>query len=669
MYKLPCNRTSASLVPAMFLFLIVLISSFKLNTEVLGDRDMMKPDHALSDQMELYDIKFYRFDLEVSNANREVSGMAEFHALCLSDQMDTLVMQLSNSMTIDSVLINDLNHLYIHADQLLKVPVNLFANQDFIANIYYHGTPVGGFFKGIHRQYSNEYDRWVTWSFSQPFYAYKWFPCKQIHSDKIDSVHMVLRTDSTLTAVSSGRLHEKTPLDSGMVMFDWRTKYAISYDMIFFAVSEYMLYDFYVQPQGYDDSILITHYVYNQDYLDDYKDRLDSIGLFVDYYSEIYGLYPFADENYGLVVVPGVPCMIENNTLVVMPEELDFGSTHTFIDGNCHELTHQWFGDYVACYTFEDIWLSEGFGMYGGYIGEQKFGNPGEAEKWLNKTRTQAFSPQCGSVHVPENQLLNASRIFNWQLTYCKGSMLVHMIRNELQDDELFFTVLTNYINEFANGTSFLADFKSVLEETTGKDFTSFFDQWYYGEGYPLLDISWEQDNGMLHLYSRESSTCDTTPLFNFTMDYQLVFADGDSIIRLYQSDTLNQYIIPIARPILEIIPDPNKWILAKTYIGHVSIKENPLPFAMEIFPNPCSNSARLLITGHASCLPAGRSRVTNIDLYSISGKKIRRAFEGEKGPGTYEEVLDVHDLPAGVYFIRLQAGREVAVRKLIVTK
>ncbi|MEA3478685.1 MAG: hypothetical protein U9R60_10935 [Bacteroidota bacterium] len=90
----------------------------------------------------------------------------------LKKQMDTLLMQLSNSMTIDSVRINDLNHLYLHADQLLKVPVNLFANQDFIANIYYHGTPVGGFFIGIHRQYSNEYDRWVTWPFSQPFYAY-----------------------------------------------------------------------------------------------------------------------------------------------------------------------------------------------------------------------------------------------------------------------------------------------------------------------------------------------------------------------------------------------------------------------------------------------------------------------------------------------------------------
>ena len=176
-----------------------------------------------------------------------------------------------------------------------------------------------------------------------------------MHEDKIDSVYMNLITDSTLTAVSSGKLNAKTQLGDGNVSFEWRTKYAISYDMIFFAVSDYILYDYYVQAEGNSDSIHITHYVYNQDYLDDYKDRLDSIGLFVNYFSDIYGIYPFADECFGLVVVPGVPSMVENNTLVTMFDELDFGLTHTFIDGNCHEATHQWFGDYVACHTFTDI--------------------------------------------------------------------------------------------------------------------------------------------------------------------------------------------------------------------------------------------------------------------------------------------------------------------------
>jgi len=35
--------------------------------------------------------------------------------------------------------------------------------------------------------------------------------------------------------------------------------------------------------------------------------------------------------------------------------------------------------------------------------------------------------------------------------------------------------------------------------------------------------------------------------------------------------------------------------------------------------------------------------------------------------PGVHEKDIDVSALPAGVYFVRIQAGEENAVRKLIV--
>jgi len=232
-----------------------------------------------------------------------------------------------------------------------------------------------------------------------------------------------------------------------------------------------------------------------------------------------------------------------------MIDPLEFGTTHTFIDGNCHELAHQWFGDYVACASFEDIWLSEGFAMLGAYLG-----------------------------------------IFNWQLTYCKGFMLLHMIRYELDDDELFFTVLKNYIDEYANGIAYLEDFKSVLEETTGKNFTQFFDQWYYGEGYPVLDISWEQNNGILDISSIQSTSCDTTPLFQFNMDYKLVFEDGDSLICLSHDEHNTAYSIPMDKTVLNIIPDPDKWMLVKTNIGFVGTNIITQEFNISLFPNPCED-------------------------------------------------------------------------------
>jgi len=45
------------------------------------------------------------------------------------------------------------------------------------------------------------------------------------------------------------------------------------------------------------------------------------------------------------------------------------------------------------------------------------------------------------------------------------------------------------------------------------------------------------------------------------------------------------------------------------------------------------------------------------------------RLLEEEKLPGEYEIELDVSDLPAGVYFIKLQAGEQIGIKKLIVTR
>jgi hypothetical protein len=84
----------------------------------------------------------------------------------------------------------------------------------------------------------------------------------------------------------------------------------------------------------------------------------------------------------------------------------------------------------------------------------------------------------------------------------------------------------------------------------------------------------------------------------------------------------------------------------------------------VKVYPNPCSKAAllryQLPVTSHAS-------RVTSIDLYQISGKKIKTIINDIKTPGEHTVELDVSSLPAGLYFIRLQSGEEIAFRKVLV--
>jgi hypothetical protein len=217
----------------------------------------------------------------------------------------------------------------------------------------------------------------------------------------------------------------------------------------------------------------------------------------------------------------------------------------------------------------------------------------------------------------------------------------------------MFFSVLQQYIEEYGNGTSVLEDFKNILEEVSGQDFTTFFEQWYYGEGYPIIDIGWEQYGDTLHIYSTESTSCDTTPFFNLTMDYQIVFNNGDTILRLAQDNPFEHYKLLTEKQVIDVIPDPEGWILAETNCGHVGVKEELQKTDFLIYPNPCSG---ILTVKFKRPVKDG----SIISIYNTSGKLVRQK--------TFDTVITMRlqGLPAGVYYVNVQNGYSKTTRKII---
>jgi aminopeptidase N len=48
-----------------------------------------------------------------------------------------------------------------------------------------------------------------------------------------------------------------------------------------------------------------------------------------------------------------------------------------------HELAHQWFGDYITCGNWQDIWINEGFASYLEYIAAQELRDQEAADGWM----------------------------------------------------------------------------------------------------------------------------------------------------------------------------------------------------------------------------------------------------------------------------------------------
>ena len=503
--------------------------------------------------MDHYDIHFVKLDIEVSDQSTFISGNATIHASVI-DSLAQLILDFSNYMTLDSIFINNIKVAASHSNNTIKynfdTPLN--ENEEIVVQTFYHGTPYlyGG---GVTHDYDSQYNKNVTWTLSESFHAMEWWPCKQVLSDKIDSTYMFLTCDNDCMVGSNGILENIIDLPDNKRRFEWKTRYPMNYYLLSFAVAEYQDYSIYAKPEG-ADSVLIQNFVYdNSSYLPDNKPDLNETIDLVELFSEKFGLYPFANEKYGhcLTTLGGG---MEHQTMSTMG---NFGFNLV-----AHELGHMWFGDYVTCATWQDIWINEGFASYTEYVALENLISYNEAQNWMLVAHDYALNQANGSIYIPFEEAFNENRIFNYNLSYKKGASLLHIIRSEINSDDLFFASIRNYLSEYADSVATGEDFKNSLEAYTGMEFDSFFVQWYYGKGYPRFDINYVQYNDTLHMTVTETGSSSETPLFQVHVEYKLIYNGGDTTVRLYQSDNIETFKIPINQEITNIIVDPDNWIL-----------------------------------------------------------------------------------------------------------
>jgi len=601
--------------------------------------------------LEKYDVTFYFLDLKVENNTIALGGNVTIKAASTVIALDTFAFELNSGMTIDSVLVNGILRPFQRNGDLVTVPLTSPIPQGtlFSVKVCYQGTPPsGGFFSGITTDYSSLYQKNVTWTLSEPYAAKDWWPTKQDLQDKADSVWVFLTTSPENKAGSEGLLTGITAMPDGKVRYEWKSYYPIDYYLISFAVADYQEYNLYAFPEGTEDSVLIQNYIYDHpNCLPDYKGGIDQTAAFIELYSNLFGLYPFIEEKYGhcLTELGGG---MEHQTMTTIGG-FSFGLV-------AHELGHMWFGDKVTCATWSDVWINEGFATYTDYLAHSFLSTPYYDSLWLKTTNDQVKSQPGGSVYIPPEELGDIWRIFDGRLSYRKGSLLLHMIRFELQDDDMFFNVLKTYVEEYGDSVATGDDFREWLESVSGKDFTDFFNQWYYGEGYPVYDIVWHQGGNNLNITSTQTTSTNVTPLFKMLVPYRLNFTDGtDTTLLLYQDANLNSYSVPIAKAIANIELDPKQWILHRLNSLIVGLEDEANPVHFTLGPNPAKDYFRVFLSH-----PTIKS--FTLVISDLTGRQVyRQTLENADG------YIDISRFSPGVYLVSVSDGTDVLNKNLIV--
>lgn len=584
-----------------------------------------------------YNVQFYKLNLNMSNTSTFISGNATIKGQTVV-ATDSVLFELFKTFTIDSIYFNGTKTPFNHIQSVVKVPADLTAETSFELTVFYWGNPptaatnpLGG--AGLSNATSQNFGAQVTWSLSEPFSAYEWFPVKQVLSDKADSCAINITVDNALKGGANGVLDSIVDNGNGTSTYHWFHRHPIAYYLISVAVSDYIEHNTYAF-QGTANEIFIQNYIYPTA-LANYQTDIEQTGDFIELFSDLYGMYPFANEKYGHCMAP-INGGMEHQTMTTQGA---FSKSLT-----SHELAHQWWGDYVTCKSWADIWLNEGFASYSEYLMYEHL-YPSQATNDMNSRHSNIMSQAGGSVYVKDST--NENMIFSSRLSYNKGAAIIHTLRYIINDDSLFFNGLRTYLNTYKNSTATALDFKTVMENVTGLNLDDFFNQWYFGEGFPSYFVNYNKENDNLILNIKHTTSTNKTTLFTNPLDLKISRnAAADTIIRVNITSNDEYITLPNFSNFKKIIrTDPNNWIIDKVGIIkedtalHLSTAKIETPLTVQIFPVPASDI--LTIKGNTN------------DTYTAEIIDLRGVLMSSTS-FTKEITLPIDSYPNGSYLIRV---------------
>lgn len=644
--------------PALF-FLSFCLSA-QDNFGSCAARKASKPLHLKSASLtvaeiaetERYDVHFYNLDLQMTNVSTYLDGSVEIHAKA-KVVLDSALFELFETLQISQIKVNDMPVGYSRNSNRVRVPVNASPNQNFVIKVSYSGTPptaqtnpLGG--SGLTAGSSPSWGNKVVWSLSEPFSAYEWFAVKQSLTDKADSCAVAITVPDTCKAGSNGILQAVVPLGNGFTRYEWKHRHPIDYYLISVAVAKYIDYSIYANPVGSTAPVLIQNYIYdNPQTLPNFINQINETASFIELYASQFGPYPFADEKYGHCMAP-IGGGMEHQT---MTTQGFFEKTLT-----AHELAHQWWGNNVTCASWCDIWLNEGFASYSEYLMLAAL-YPGEQVNHMSQVHASVMQQPGGSVWVLDS--LNEARIFSGRLTYDKGAGIIHTLRYLIANDNLFFAALQDFQTTFADSTATGLDFKNHMSNFCNINLDTFFEQWYFGEGYPTYQVKYNQVGPDLILeISHSASMPNVTPTFTNPVTLKLS--------RQGQADTLARFVINSNSEVFTIANfgtltgtigiDPGNWLIngngGVTMDPTLGFSEAPDKFQTElaIYPNPCTDYIQL----------SNQKEVYNYILYFANGQIVE---SGVLAPG---DQIHLGNLKKGNYILQLLGAKDFKCTKLV---
>ena len=317
-----------------------------------------------------------------------------------------------------------------------------------------------------------------------------WWPNKDHMYDEPDN-GMIIRitVPEELMAVANGKLTATEKMDNGTTKYQWTVVNPINNYGVALNVADYVHFS---EPYNGMKGTLACDYYVLPEHLEKAKVQFKQAHLMLEAFEHWFGPYPFYEDSYKIVDGVG------------MEHQSSIGYSGEYIDGNrgrdmsgsgwglkfdyliIHESGHEWFANNITYKDMADMWVHEGFTTYSEalYV-EYHFGKKAGAEyiKGLSQ-RIANDIPIIGDYDVNDKDYTGD--------IYIKGATVLHTLRQVINDDEKWRTILTGLNSKFYHKTVTSADIENYILKQSDLDLSTFFEQYLRTTDVPTLEYFFE---------------------------------------------------------------------------------------------------------------------------------------------------------------------------------
>lgn len=406
-----------------------------------------------------------------------------------AETLDELIIDFYENITINSLQLNDVEFsTYTRSDDKIWMDLSsdpLDPGEVFEVTVDYTRV-YGSAYQGIMFRSHGDTDIPAICSIDQPYRSPQWWPCFDYPGDKA-TADIYMTYPDWMIAVSNGLLQSEVDNGNGTKTSHYREDYQAYTSALSVAMTDYVTWtDTYVSPLD-GTTMPLEYYAFSEDSAKAMVD-FDVTADAIVYFAQIYGEYPFINEKYGIAETPNSFGSLEHQTITSLTR------TATQRDLNwdviVHELAHQWWGDWVTCYTWNHLWLHEGFATYSEVLfHEYDTGEPAGLFMALEYDDGEYDGDLRGTVYTEDEHLFNP--FLELGAVYEKGGWVLHMLRH-MMGDTAFFNAAKTFGANHAHSTAVTDDLKIVLEAEYGSSLDAFFDQWIYTPYRPIYSVMYE---------------------------------------------------------------------------------------------------------------------------------------------------------------------------------